>query len=1218
MHRIVNRARKAASFLLRYFSENPGAIFIILFQISLIMAAYYLVLGKEGLANNVAIYAYYFLVLGVMFYVMPTKLAGTSLFLACIFSIPLFFILNRDEIIYPSFILSVAIIFTVSSSLFSEGRSRRICFGRISKFLPLIPYILVILSPLILLVESPSLAFLRPPLLLLVFTVLIGTVLLSSPFSMKNMALASGLGISLSSALSLIALALSIPVSLSISVIYAFISSLSLLRRLKSIKSESSAEIDYRTVAALIFVLLFFLLGLFEVTKPLLLSRSPMLDDYIYSKLLKRKIMGSELGDRLGTSLFLSAIYDGLRITGFEGSQPIVSLLLFLISILSALSLSRLFLDKKTSIIFVIFLFLFSGSFWLKALQSTVYGTNISRVLPLLPTSSYDMLSLSSQTFLGSSSNLILIILISSFIISLKSSGKGQLFLLSFCLSLSSPLALLLILIAILLSGIIEEKKNMRSIALGILASLPPIILSNLSSISVYAVVALCLIICFGRRLDIKLPSISRRAAFYTTYILISLFFISLLAWLSYPWGSESRITPMFSLLFITELPGMLGYLALFSLFFFLSGEERGEGYRIFLSLFLLSFLSLYVLSYLNLCVYNTQLSLQHAVDVLCISLAFLASSGLVKAISILKSFKFSKYLLILLICFVFMYGLSSYAVVMNSGADASKQRITKQEMEAINFLDSYFSSNKNAVLITSEGAWEALASAPPDYLREGFLLFRSSRGELIDILLSQGDKSILIYMRKGPDLNSFFYRNYLSSLKPLFEDNESVIYEVPSSGISPISKNVLILPSEKGMGNYTGLLGLIRGLKTSFTTVLDVNADFSAKKNFFLLYDPPISALFSPSLGPFVHNCMDFISRGGNLTVFNTNGYNLFTHRVLQPEERKVKVKRFVGSRNISIPETEVDLLLPPSEATVISYLEGDGVKVPFVVRMKIGNGTLTVVNVHSLIDKKLPLDEFIGLSNIFPKEEVRYVYSGSSAAFAGAKIQGKAVLSSDSVISGVISMPRPPTVVIRNITVSLPGIPVNVFLNGQRINVTNVSAIRIKKMERISLEASTAAIMKEGNGFSQKFSVEGAIWIKFPGYSEILLEPQNRSFNGSDIALNFVAPSGFVVQLLQPKVSASGNITFSSFYSFDRNLPLFMSSNGTDLSLEGNIDFEIIASGDYKLIRITGLRAENRKLNLVDDGIMLPYIIFWIIAVAPLLLFSILIREAGREDVP
>ncbi|RSN76942.1 hypothetical protein, partial [Candidatus Methanodesulfokora washburnensis] len=282
------------------------------------------------------------------------------------------------------------------------------------------------------------------------------------------------------------------------------------------------------------------------------------------------------------------------------------------------------------------------------------------------------------------------------------------------------------------------------------------------------------------------------------------------------------------------------------------------------------------------------------------------------------------------------------------------------------------------------------------------------------------------------------------------------------------------------------------------------------------------------------------------------------------------------------------------------------------------IGNGTLTVVNVHSLIDKKLPLDEFIGLSNIFPKEEVRYVYRGSSAAFAGAKIQGKAVLSSDSVVSGVISLPRPPTVVIRNITVSLPGIPVNVFLNGQRINATNVSAIRIKKIERISLEASTATIMKEGDGFSQKFSVEGAIWIKFPGYSEILLEPQNRSFNGSDIALNFVAPSGFVVQLLQPKVSASGNITFSSFYSFDRNLPLFMSSNGTDLSLEGNIDFEIIASDNYKLIRITGLRAEGRKLNLVDDRIMLPYILFWIIAVAPLLLFSILIREAGREDVP
>jgi hypothetical protein len=40
-----------------------------MFQISLLIAAYYLIVGNEPIANDVAVYAYYFLVLGVVFQV---------------------------------------------------------------------------------------------------------------------------------------------------------------------------------------------------------------------------------------------------------------------------------------------------------------------------------------------------------------------------------------------------------------------------------------------------------------------------------------------------------------------------------------------------------------------------------------------------------------------------------------------------------------------------------------------------------------------------------------------------------------------------------------------------------------------------------------------------------------------------------------------------------------------------------------------------------------------------------------------------------------------------------------------------------------------------------------------------------------------------------------------------------------------------------------------
>ncbi|MDW8045477.1 MAG: hypothetical protein RMJ31_06890 [Nitrososphaerota archaeon] len=49
-----------------YFRENPGAVFIIGFQILLIYAAGALINGETSLANEVAIYAYYSLVVGVV------------------------------------------------------------------------------------------------------------------------------------------------------------------------------------------------------------------------------------------------------------------------------------------------------------------------------------------------------------------------------------------------------------------------------------------------------------------------------------------------------------------------------------------------------------------------------------------------------------------------------------------------------------------------------------------------------------------------------------------------------------------------------------------------------------------------------------------------------------------------------------------------------------------------------------------------------------------------------------------------------------------------------------------------------------------------------------------------------------------------------------------------------------------------------------------------
>jgi len=52
--------------LIEHFKTNWGAPFIIAFQVLLVFAAGYLAIGAEAIANELAIYAYYSLVIGVI------------------------------------------------------------------------------------------------------------------------------------------------------------------------------------------------------------------------------------------------------------------------------------------------------------------------------------------------------------------------------------------------------------------------------------------------------------------------------------------------------------------------------------------------------------------------------------------------------------------------------------------------------------------------------------------------------------------------------------------------------------------------------------------------------------------------------------------------------------------------------------------------------------------------------------------------------------------------------------------------------------------------------------------------------------------------------------------------------------------------------------------------------------------------------------------------
>jgi len=56
----------SVSQMVKYFRQNPGALFIIVFQLLLSACAILLIGGYSSLADDVAVYAYYSLVVGVL------------------------------------------------------------------------------------------------------------------------------------------------------------------------------------------------------------------------------------------------------------------------------------------------------------------------------------------------------------------------------------------------------------------------------------------------------------------------------------------------------------------------------------------------------------------------------------------------------------------------------------------------------------------------------------------------------------------------------------------------------------------------------------------------------------------------------------------------------------------------------------------------------------------------------------------------------------------------------------------------------------------------------------------------------------------------------------------------------------------------------------------------------------------------------------------------
>lgn len=61
-----------------YMKHNPGAIFVILFMVSLMTAAVFLIFKQEKIAIHIGNLAYLFLIIGTIIYIVQLYLEGRS------------------------------------------------------------------------------------------------------------------------------------------------------------------------------------------------------------------------------------------------------------------------------------------------------------------------------------------------------------------------------------------------------------------------------------------------------------------------------------------------------------------------------------------------------------------------------------------------------------------------------------------------------------------------------------------------------------------------------------------------------------------------------------------------------------------------------------------------------------------------------------------------------------------------------------------------------------------------------------------------------------------------------------------------------------------------------------------------------------------------------------------------------------------------------------
>jgi hypothetical protein len=305
-------------------------------------------------------------------------------------------------------------------------------------------------------------------------------------------------------------------------------------------------------------------------------------------------------------------------------------------------------------------------------------------------------------------------------------------------------------------------------------------------------------------------------------------------------------------------LLGLIGILALASLYYFFEDSEAKNLLIPFIALIVFSLLFGRMLTFINVNFFTTEYSEKRLIAYLFLAAAVIAPISMVKLAESVKRHqtKIKGTLVIAaLIGIVVIYGVQSSFMIAEywNLSSAPAYRLSQEELQAISFLSNVLQKDKYAYTITlTDASYEDLVLAAPHYQLSGMQVFSASENPEMPLvsLRAHNFSHAYLYMdnRDYALLNesgqSWLAEHLLPILPVIFRNNEVTIYNVSSVSFpQEDATTALIVPFDKSVDPTEPWLYAYDALSLgeyNYTVAYDTDPGIFSHNQLVLSIDPP------------------------------------------------------------------------------------------------------------------------------------------------------------------------------------------------------------------------------------------------------------------------------------------------------------------------------------------------------------------------------------------